>query len=844
MQSRYRTQHQHEKSTSMMTNKEALKLATLWAGKGVHVFPLGPGKVPLANCPQCTDSSAEHMRACVCKNAGLPCHGFHAATTDTELLVKLFASPKAVCVGIATGASGLVVVDCDTSESGQSGAQHYADALKGRGEKLLKTFTVATPSGGVHYFYASEDADALAPENRAFPMVDVKTGGSYVVAPGSRSKKGAYRHFYGAWPPAQAPQWLVDHLDRPGRLRTSSTDVMAPASSDVKEVSNPDMYLEAVVRNAADAIASAPEGSVYDTIRRKSFSLAPLVRGGSLDLEGVVRELEAAVPSFAAARTRDVRRCLEGAMAKVRAESVVSTPVLDVEEWDVTEEGDDEAPAPLEADVLAAVPDLMPEPEKPALHVVEEQTEAAPAAVDLRARGRCPDTFWESTPVLKQIREVARVVGKSPEALLMNTCSILASYAPHGVTVSSVGGRSPASLNHGLVNIAGSGMGKSSTVAMAVKTAGVPTQVFGPDGEPDLAVLYGVSTGEGIMDAFGEYVQDSEGNREYKSRASRVRVDLDEGLGMLKALDRPHNILGACLSSLLQGLSYATTASTKMRSMEAGTYRLVVGINAQPGVLGSLLATKDQGFAQRFFYVNAYPELPTQEQKARFGDSEKTSLQDKLAFLEQQEKALEGKRVAGLKGPGGEALADWVQGLPEHTIELPVDGKFDMFNLLSEHSNEGVQDELNSHKPLQMLTLYGMLTLLHGSVHGSDELWKNARILWDAMEDGRKAFQRKALEEEADRRREADNQHISRVTRAKAAENVTVSDFVRQQMRRLREKAKETDLTRTGASRLFNSKMAKKLTESGFTRASVIDRAIFEGYLTENCGVLLPGPKG
>lgn len=827
----------------MMTNKEALKLAITWSSKGVHVFPLGPGKIPLANCPKCADTGAAHMEACTCAAAGRPCHGFHSATTDPELLAKLFADPKAVCVGIATGKSGLVVVDCDTATEGQDGAHHYAQALKERGEKLVKTFMVATPSGGVHYFYASEDADAVAPENRAFPMVDVKTGGSYVVAPGSESKKGTYRHFYGAWPPAQAPQWLVDHLDRPGRLRTSSTDVMVPASSNTKEVSNPDLYLKAVVRNAASAIATAPQGLVHDVINTKTFSLAPLVKGGSLDLEAVVRELEAAVPPFAAVRTPDVRRCLEGALHKVRAESVVSAASHDVEEWDLGSEGDDEAPAPLEAAVLAAVPDLMPEPEEPALHVVEEKAEAAPAAVDLRARGRCPDAFWESTPVLKQIREVARAVGKSPEALLMNTCSILASYSPHGVTVSSVGGRSPASLNHGLVNIAGSGMGKSSTVAMAVKTAGAPTEVFGPDGEPDLAVLYGVSTGEGIMDAFGEYVQDSEGNREYKSRASRVRVDLDEGLGMLKALDRPHNILGACLSSLLQGLSYATTASTKMRSMKAGTYRLVVGINAQPGVLGSLLATKDQGFAQRFFYVNAYPELPTQEQKARFGDSKKTSLEDKLAFLEQQEKALEGKRVAGLKGPGGEALADWVQGLPEHTIELPVDGKFDMFNLLSEHSNEGVKDELNSHKPLQMLTLYGMLTLLHGSVHGSDELWENARILWDAMEDGRRAFQRKALEEEADRRREADNQHISRVTRAKAAEQVTVSEFARQQMRRLREKAKESDLTRTDARALLNSKMAKKLAESGFTKAGLIDRAIFEGYLTENCGVLLPGPK-
>lgn len=831
----------------MMTNKEALKLAITWSSKGVHVFPLGPGKIPLANCPKCADTSATHLKDCQCRAAGRPCHGFHSATTDPELLAKLFADPKAVCVGIATGASGLVVVDCDTATEGQDGAHHYAQALKERGEKLVKTFTVATPSGGVHYFYASEDADALAPENRAFPMVDVKTGGSYVVAPGSESKKGTYRHFYGTWPPAQAPQWLVDHLDRPGRLRTSSTDVMVPSSSDTKEVSNPDLYLKAVVRNAASAIATAPQGLVHDVINTKTFSLAPLVKGGSLDLEAVVRELEAAVPAFAAVRTPDVRRCLEGALRKVRAESVVSAASHDVEEWDLEPGGDDEEPAPLEAAVLAAVPDLTPEPEKPALRAVEadgtpEQAEHAP--VDLRSRGRCPDAFWESTPVLTRIRDVARAAGKSPEALLMNTCSILASYTPHTVTVASVRGFSPVPMNHGLVNIAASGMGKSSTVSMALKTAGVPTPVYNTDGDPDFTVLYGVSTGEGIMDAFGEYVQDSEGNREYKARASRVRVDLDEGLGMLKALDRPNNILGACLSSLLQGLGYATTASTRVRSMEAGTYRLVVVMNAQAGVLGSMLATKDQGFAQRFFYVNAYPEARKEPRRYRFGDAAKMSPEELDEFLAEEERKLEGRRVSELKGPGGEALANWVQGLPDHVIELPAVARGDMLLLLDEHNDEGVKDELNSHKPRQMLALYGMLALLHGSVHPSDVLWENTRLLWDAMEDGRRAFQRKALEEDADRRREADNQHISRATRAKAAEQVTVSEFARHQMRRLRDKAEGTDLTRTEASsNVLNSRIAGKLKESGFTKASLIDRAIFEGYLTETDGVLLPGPK-
>lgn len=827
----------------MMSNKEAMKLATLWAAKEVHVFPLGPGKVPLANCIKCADTSTAHMDACDCASAGRPCHGFYSATTDVALLEKLFADPKAVCVGIATGMSGLVVVDCDTpADGGPDGAHYYGEALKARGETLLKTLMVATPSGGMHCFYASEDADCLAPENRAFPLVDIKTGGSYVVAPFSVTKKGTYRPFHSVWPPVQAPQWLVDHLDRPGRLRTSSTDVMAPTSSDIKEVGNPEMYLEAVVRRAASAIAVAPRGSVYDTIKRKTFSLAPLINGGSLELEAVVRELEAAVPAFAADRTKDVRRCLNDAMGKTRAESVVAAGPHDAEEWEPETEGDDESPAPLEAAVLAAVTSITPEPEGP------EEVTRVTAALDVRSRGRCPDRFWESTPVLMQIRDCARAFHKSPEALLMNTCSILASYAPPSVRVSSVDGMDPVSLNHGLVNIAGSGMGKSSVVSMAMKTAGVPEQVFGEDGQPDLSLINGVASGEGILGAFGYFEKKDDEPLRYQPLASRVRVSLDEIQAMLAILSRPNSILGACLSSMLQGQSYETPTSEvgKMRRVKAGEYRFVFTANAQPTRLMTLLETKDQGLAQRFFYVNAYSEPGADEPAARFGDASDMEEEERQAVMERRLQQLAGRRISELKGPGGESMANWVQGLPDHVIELPTAGHVDMIHLLEEYSRDGVQDELNSHKPLQVLALYGMLALLHGSVHASDLLWRNTVDLWDAMEDGRKVFQRKAMEEQESRLREADNRAISRAARTKAVtERPAVSEFARQQMRRLREKARTTDdLTRTAASRLFNSKAAKALTEAGFTRAALIDQAIYEGYLTESGGMLLPGSKG
>lgn len=357
----------------------ALDLALAWARRDVKVFPLGPNKMPLANCRACRQPG--HMpQDCACPSQGRPCHGFYAATTDTTLLRAMFSPAGASCVGIATGASGLIVVDCDTAKRGTTALRWTADGIDGGGAELVSTrdlfegedfcttkedaqkitsgvgvysaalahrqashvdtWTVVTPSGGVHYVYASVDADALAPDNRSLPLVDVKCGASYVVAAGSHASSGVYRHAHGAWPPAEAPQWLVDHLDRPSRRasRQRREEVrMAPDGVKVIEVRDPEWYLDSVLHNAEKAVRNAPLGQVYDTIRRRTWSLAPFVKGGCLDLEAAVKTLEQAVPVGAEARVRDVRRCLESALHRVHAERVTAPEPHDVEEWDPIE---------------------------------------------------------------------------------------------------------------------------------------------------------------------------------------------------------------------------------------------------------------------------------------------------------------------------------------------------------------------------------------------------------------------------------------------------------------------------------------------------------------------------
>lgn len=384
----------------------ALALALAWAERGVKVFPLRADKMPLANCSDCR--SVEHTPSdCRCRDAGRPCHGFYAATTDPMLLRVLFTRSGAECVGIATGASGLLVVDCDTLKPGmeppltwkadgtdkpsgspvvgtgdlfegetfccfqetasqiREGVDVFAAAVAHREERHVETWTVVSPSGGVHYVYAHEDADALSPENRAFPLVDVKTGGSYVVAAGSVTKRGTYRHVRGAWPPAQAPQWLVDHLDRPARHKRAARVVAPRPTSDAVlsfRVVSPDAYMGKVLANAVEGVRNAPLGQVYDTIKRKTYSLAPFVKGGALDLEDVVLHLEAAVPAGAENRIADVRRCLMGALPRVHAERVESVlpPSADDEDFELADlDPDIGAGEPVEADWETQVSDAL-----------------------------------------------------------------------------------------------------------------------------------------------------------------------------------------------------------------------------------------------------------------------------------------------------------------------------------------------------------------------------------------------------------------------------------------------------------------------------------------------------
>ncbi|WSA79384.1 bifunctional DNA primase/polymerase [Streptomyces sp. NBC_01799] len=151
----------------------ALELATA----GVPVLPLRKGKVPFGNCRACGNNACggrPHMkRAGECRCPGV-CHGWAAATTDTDVLASptwAAAWREAQAVAYHPAGAGLTVVDLDD-----------AQAVSWARQTLPATRTVPT-TRGEHWIYLG----AMRSANSVRPGVDIKSLMAYArwLGPGT-----------------------------------------------------------------------------------------------------------------------------------------------------------------------------------------------------------------------------------------------------------------------------------------------------------------------------------------------------------------------------------------------------------------------------------------------------------------------------------------------------------------------------------------------------------------------------------------------------------------------------------------------------------------------------------
>ncbi|WP_405811532.1 bifunctional DNA primase/polymerase [Streptomyces sp. NBC_01520] len=203
--------------------RSALLSAALDAvARGWAVFPLRPGDKPPAlhgetSCPRTGDCTTGHRK------------WEQRATTDPDRIHRAWSAGR-FNIGIATGPSGLVVVDLDMPKPNSSadtpcGVTTFKALCERTGHAVPTTYRVRTASGGEHLYFTAPDSIRLGNTAGSLaPPIDTRAWGGYVVAPGSTVNGRTYDVLDPA-PVAPLPGWLLDALkpvERPtGPLKLS-----------------------------------------------------------------------------------------------------------------------------------------------------------------------------------------------------------------------------------------------------------------------------------------------------------------------------------------------------------------------------------------------------------------------------------------------------------------------------------------------------------------------------------------------------------------------------------------------------------------------------------------------
>lgn len=121
------------------------------------------------------------------KTPAIP-NGFHGASTDPEIIRAWWAQFPNANIGIACGASGLVVVDVDPPNGGIESLEALRDLV---GSAPFETVTGLTGGGGQHYVYSALPGQSV--RNSAGLLgsgIDVRAEGGYIIAPPSIHPNG------------------------------------------------------------------------------------------------------------------------------------------------------------------------------------------------------------------------------------------------------------------------------------------------------------------------------------------------------------------------------------------------------------------------------------------------------------------------------------------------------------------------------------------------------------------------------------------------------------------------------------------------------------------------------
>ncbi|GAA3638108.1 bifunctional DNA primase/polymerase [Lentzea roselyniae] len=227
------------------------------------------------------------------------------ATTDPERIRRGWTAGP-YNIGLATGPAGLVVIDLDVVKPGEqapdgqdlAGIRHGLEVLallaEDAGQPLpTETFTVATPSGGLHlYFTAPADVEYRNTAGRLGWHIDTRAHGGYVVAPGSIVNGKPYEVTEAA-PVVELFAWIADRL-RPAPPPAPAAPIRLPSGDRRSK------YLDAAIAAEVARVEGATAGARNEALYLAAVALGQLAAGGCLTEDEVRGTLTRAAAGYIA----------------------------------------------------------------------------------------------------------------------------------------------------------------------------------------------------------------------------------------------------------------------------------------------------------------------------------------------------------------------------------------------------------------------------------------------------------------------------------------------------------------------------------------------------------------
>lgn len=228
------------------------------------------------------------------------------ATDDPDEITRIWSQTPNANLGLATGPSGLVVLDFDAAKSPEevSGIEAFR-AVYPR-TKLPATYTVRTGSGGWHLYYRAHDVPLRNSASRLAQRVDTRAQGGYVLAPGS-SIDGNNYVVTSKGPLANLPEWLTEAL----------TDKL-PTTHKAEPKGDSTAYALAALRRECEDIRNTNEGGRNHAVNRAAWNVSRFVVKGELDENVAYNDLVAAALDCGL-EVRELQNAIKSGMTRGKA---------------------------------------------------------------------------------------------------------------------------------------------------------------------------------------------------------------------------------------------------------------------------------------------------------------------------------------------------------------------------------------------------------------------------------------------------------------------------------------------------------------------------------------------